>query len=181
MKEIYLLLVSILFFASHALANNNLCQLEPVTQKIPQIDTSLAGIKKQTALPVIFPQLLPKNNSNTSLFIYVEPIQANGKYTIDIDSTADCHGTHYCNFGAVQAEKFAKPILYTDMQNRNITVPVKLTPKISGYFTPGHAMGSYFPANIQWQNKEILFSITYDTTKENLIAMANSAIEVTSK
>lgn len=150
----------------------------PVSTMIPDIQKTIVAVKAKTAVPVLFPTSFPPNTKLTTYFASSDLSQvSNGiSYTINIDSTKDCHGVHYCNIGYISAKKDANPQVYYDMANRKITEPIILAHKIKGYYTPGHAMGDFFPANIQWQENGVLYAISWNTTAAIIRNMANSAI-----
>lgn len=157
---------------------HNSATLSKASQSIANLQSVLAAAKKNTDVPVLFPHLVPQNN-NAHYYAYLEPAQtANGAdYVIDIDSTVDCHGAHYCNIGSVRAERGGNPQLMYNMQNQEITVAVQLDKQQKAYFTPSHAMADNFPAQIQWRAANILYTISWDTNQAIMIAMANSTIK----
>ncbi|MDR3491200.1 MAG: hypothetical protein P4M12_04050 [Gammaproteobacteria bacterium] len=153
-----------------------LTSAETLIENLPE---TLASAKKETDLTLLFPLILPKNDNVAEYFVYADFSGASHgiNYRINIDSTKDCHGVHVCNLGYISASKNSEPDVFYDMKKKKLTKPVMLAQNKKGYFTPGHAMGSYFPATIQWQNNGILYTISWDTDQANLVKVANSAIE----
>jgi hypothetical protein len=147
---------------------------------INNLDVVIKTVKQQSSILVRFPALVPKTDSSKKYFSSADLTRKSQgiDYLINIDSTEDCNGIHYCNIGTVRAKSGAKPETYLDRDNKIITYPVILDNHLKGYFTPGHAMADYFSANIQWQEKGVLYQITWDTNKETIIKMANSAINM---
>jgi hypothetical protein len=179
-KFFALLFTSFFTFITTCYAENQIqTVMAPVSSLISNIQKTIAEVKAKTAIPVLFPTTIPVNSKQKKYFASSDLSQANqgNSYTINIDSTKDCHGIHYCNLGYVSAKKDANWQLYSDMANKNITVPITLAHHIKGYFTPGHAMGDYFPANIQWKENDVLYTISWDTTDTVILNMANSAIK----
>jgi hypothetical protein len=144
---------------------------------IQNLNKVIEEVKKTTSVPVLFPSIIPKDPVKT---YYASADLSSQKYDINylinVDSTPECNGVHACNVGFVKAEKGAKIHAYRNMQNKDITVLVILLNNIKAYYTPGHAMGDYFTANIQWLQDHILYTISWPTEQDGLTKMANSAI-----
>lgn len=134
----------------------------------------ITEIQQKANIPVLFPSKIP------NIRYYPSAKITNSGYIIYIDATKDCGGVHACNIGIVSAEVAGNPIIYYDMNNKEITIPVKLANNLKGYYTPGHAMGDYWPTNIVWRDKNVLYSITWaldpKIERATIIAMANSMI-----
>jgi len=148
---------------------------------IPTLDLTIAEIKKHSTIPVLFPQLLPDDMKHPIYYSSVGQL-ANPdtkSYLMNIDYTPDCKGVHVCNVGYLLAKLGEKPTMMNDMQNKSITEIVTLAKNIQGYYTPGHAMGSYFPPSLQWEQNGVLYTLSWDdhlAKKDTMIIMANSAI-----
>jgi hypothetical protein len=138
------------------------------------INKLIAKIQQKTNIPVLFPSSTPK----IKYYPFVKI--TNSGYIIYLDATKDCGGVHACNIGMVSAEIAGNPIIYYDMNNKELTEAVKLANNLKGYYTPGHAMGDYWPANIVWRDRNVLYSITWQLDpkieRATIIAMANSMI-----
>lgn len=140
--------------------------------------------KKMSHINVEFPTFIPKSKTEKK---YYASFDANSQkygfeYMINIDSTPDCHVVKYCNIGIFSARKTEKIEMMKDKKNNVITKPVMLADGIDAYFTPGHAMGDFFPANIQWKDGQGVYTITWNGEMETkhsvqdfLVTMANSA------
>lgn len=153
--------------------------------QIQNLDKVLAQIKQEAKVPVLFPYQVPKPVESKKYFANRDSVAAQNGYIywVNVDYTADCNGIKVCNVGNMTARRSTSPELFTDMQNNHITTEVQLSKNIKGYYTPGHPMGDYFPANVQWITNGVLYSLTWiavpktaDEEKSALIAMANSAI-----
>jgi len=159
-------------------------KMENVKGKIEGLDKTLAQAKKESGVPVEFPAFIPKSKQDKK---YYASNDANAKssgfsYMINVDSTPDCNGVKYCNVGVFSAKTADKPDMMTDRNNKVITKSVMLADGTTAYYTPGHAMGDYFPATIQWTDNKQLYSISWNSQlklpeveKAALITMANSA------
>ena len=70
--------------------------------------------------------------------------------------------------------------MYRDMNNKEITVPVKLERGVKAYFTPAHALGDFWPTRLEWRCQHVLYSLTWQLKpadeKAIIMKMANSAI-----
>lgn len=121
------------------------------------------------AFPLEVPQTTSKMFANFDL--------TNSLATINIDSTADCHGVKSCNLGQLTFQASVDPTVYYDRDNKIATSWVTLSKKIQGFYTRGFAMADYSPANIQWRNKEILYTLKWNIEdKDAFIKMANSVV-----
>lgn len=101
-------------------------------------------------------------------------------YEMSIDVDTDCRGAHYCRVGSVAAMRGENPIIHYDKQNNEMTSSVLLKQDIKAYYTQGFALASYFPPNIVWRCKGVLYRISWNQSnvdaKKILIDLANSAM-----
>lgn len=162
MKNIRILLVFLLLFP-----------LLGYGKTIQNLTEVIAKLEANTNVSVLFPKKIPLAKT---YYAYGEI--TNSGYVIYIDATPTCHGIHACNIGSVTAVTGGNPQIYYDMQNRELTVPVKLQVGTKAYFTPGHAMGDYWPPMLVWRKQNVLYKITWQLdakiARQALIAMANS-------
>jgi len=179
-KIVYLIAFALGIFMLQAKAAEG---LEASNNLVANLASTLADLKQKTNLPIKFPSILPQPTEVKHYFTSYEllPAEQGTGYTISIDATADCHGIHVCNFGYLTLQQGANPQIYHDMNNQEITIPVKLNRDRKGYFTPGHAMGSFFPATLVWRESSVLYTLSWSLApneeRKSLIAMANSIIE----
>ncbi len=179
-KLYFLLFCSLIINASYAQLLNS-PQMQKSIDYVQELTNTITLVKKTSKISVIFPTMIPVDSSHANYFAYSDPsgLQTGKGYLINVDYTADCKGVHVCNVGYLQAEVAEQPTMLTDRANKIITQKVLLTRNIQGYYTPGHAMGSYFPPNLQWQDGNILFTLSWDdhtADRASMIAMANTAI-----
>lgn len=151
---------------------------------IEGLDNTLAKVHRQTGVVPEFPAFIPKPANNKKYFASDdESVRKNGfTYMINVDSTKLCHGVRACNVGSVSAQPKTKVQMMTNRENKVITTEVMLADGTKAYFTPGHSMGDYFPATIQWEEFHTLYTISWNDgqksaklVREGLITMANSA------
>ncbi len=179
--QIILFLSSILVCSS-VFAKSELYNPVQSNTFIRNLNSTLKKVQKVAEMPAIFPTIIPRDAGHTQYFSgYDQDNTAPRKgYFIYVDYTADCHGAHYCSVGYLWAQANEKPETTSyDLNHRNIIEPVSLVQHVQGYYTPGHAMGSYFPAALQWRDKGVLYTLSWDdhaADKSAMIAMANSAI-----
>lgn len=122
---------------------------------------------------VAFPIDVPKANSK----LYASFEQTPTIATITIDSTADCKGVKFCNIGLLTFQAMENPTIYYDRDNKLATTQVHLNNNSEGFYTRGFAMADFKPANIQWRDREILYTLTWTIgDKDSLVRMANSVI-----
>ena len=159
-------------------------KLVNAVDQIQNLAKTLKQVKSEAKVPVLFPEVVPQSSDKKKYFANRDlTMTQNGySYWINVDSTAKCNGVKYCNIGNFIARKDAAPEQFVDRDNKPITENVKLAKDTQGYFTPGHAQGDFFPANIQWMTKGVLYSLTWskdmakNDEKNSMVAMANSAI-----
>lgn len=169
--------VTSILFAVSTHASNSL-QLMPSTS-INNLAAVLSGLQKQTSLPVVFPKLIPQTQNSKGLYAYLEPSSNyNNSYQIDIGSTPNCNGVKVCTLGSFSLQKGATPQMQTDINKNVITQKLEKAGKVA-YFTPSHAMGDYFPAQLQWVKNGIMYSIAWNLQSQNaeqktLVKMARS-------
>lgn len=140
------------------------------------------ALAKEQNIPVVFPQLIPRDDAYKRYYLSREMLLEDGfnrGYIISVGYTEDCNGVHVCTVGYLLAQRGMKPENALDRDNKNITESVMLAYNIKGYFTPGHAMGSYFQPMLQWNLGDILYTLSWDdklVDVDALKAMANSSI-----
>lgn len=149
---------------------------------IKNLDQVLTQVKKDTNQTPVFPAVIPKTSKSYYASSDATSQQNGFNYMINIDSTPDCNGAKYCNVGRVSAQKGTQPDLMKDKNNKQVTVPITLADGTQAFYTPGHAMGDYFPANVQWVDQNTIYMITWNGEPKSekmmraaLITMANSA------
>jgi hypothetical protein len=150
--------------------------------QITNLDSVLSDTKKTTDIFIEFPSFVPKTSKT-----YFANLDSNSKqygfvYMINVDSSANCGGVKSCNIGTVTARKDTTIDKLKDNKNKVITKEIMLADGLSAYFTPGRSVGDFHPANIQWLDNNILYSITWNVEAKQekneeaiLIFMANSA------
>lgn len=150
--------------------------------KITGLEQALAAARKDAGVAVQFPAVIPKTEKSYFANYDTGSKQFGFNYMINVDATADCHGVKYCNVGMVSARANAAVDKMTNRHHKAITVAVKLADGTSAYYTPGHAMGDYFPASIQWVDHKVLYMISWNfatgsvkDTRAALVTMADSA------
>lgn len=151
-------------------------------QGMPELKQTLAALKEQTKLPIIFPQKIPALPKQAGYYIYTIAEPGNSRYMISIDKTQDCHGKHNCMIGNLTAVTGQIPKVYYSMDNQEITVPVPLAGGKKGYFTPSHAMADFWSPQIEWRDGNVLYRLSWNLVahspeKEMLVTMANSIIK----
>ncbi|MBS0358585.1 MAG: hypothetical protein JSS53_04890 [Proteobacteria bacterium] len=163
-------LTSLLFSASYAASWVN------TEKNIQGLDKVLKEIKqKNKNISMRVPTQIPDSKKS-----YYASYSARKNFlALNIDATANCHGVHNCNIGSITAETLGEPKIQYDMQNHEITVPVTLKNDTHAYYTPGHAMGDYWPPMIQWREGSTLYTLTWQIAnsadeKSTLVEMANS-------
>jgi hypothetical protein len=155
----------------------------PSTNVIAELGSILTEIKSRVTMPVIFPTRIPVAEATTKYFVSSSASSNQQQYSIFIDTTPRCDGAHFCNMGTINAYNNGFPFIYYSMENKELTVPVMLTHNLKGYYTPAHPMADMWPTQLEWRDKNILYSITWQhlptaDEKQDIINIANSAINM---
>ncbi|WP_109481251.1 hypothetical protein [Paraburkholderia sp. C35] len=172
MKLFLLALAAVLPISAHA-ADGYVRTAELVSnapQVLTQAESTLGG-------PVASPAILPGQPDH--LFAYADTDRQTGNYTLFIDSQPDCQGAHYCNIGSLSVTKGQRPTRLRDLNGNILTIKVQMAGGRVAYFTPGHSMGDYWPARIEWMRQGALYSLSWngkfpDGEKRTLLTLANS-------
>lgn len=173
-----LALVLSMFTIPFCLAAN----LVPANSITLNLTTATNAAIKNSDVPVLYPQVLPKNSNIDKYFVFSDSRPSSYVYAINFDPTRDCQGAHYCNMGTIYAQKNGYPQILFDNNNKEITQVITLANHQKAYFTPGHAMADYWNPQVQWRAKNVLYTLAWkDAVKNDLIQMANSAILAQSK
>lgn len=155
----------------------------PSTSVIADLGSILTEIKSRVTMPVIFPTRIPVAEATTKYYLSSSASSNQQQYSIFIDSTPRCDGAHFCNMGTINAYNNGFPFIYYSLENKELTVPVMLTHNLKGYYTPAHPMADMWPTQLEWRDKNILYSITWRNLptadeKQDIINIANSAINM---
>tara|TARA_R110000868_G_scaffold411409_2_gene703791 strand:- start:24327 stop:24845 length:519 start_codon:yes stop_codon:yes gene_type:complete len=144
----------------------------PTSSVLYNLEQAVATLQAKTKLPIVIPSYLPKRK--TAYYAYAEIIP-NG-YVINVDATSTCHGAKYCSLGYVQALVHAQPRMLKDRDGKVITQIIKQN-GVKYYYTAGHAMGDYFPAQIQWMQQQVMVTIAAPhATQAILLKIASSCV-----
>jgi hypothetical protein len=153
-------------------------KLEPANTALPGLENNLKTLQSQlpSTVTLVFPQKLPRPASGQTYYFYSEPANHNVLYAVDIDNSAACHGVHTCNIGQFTATLAGNPEIYYDMNNKELTRPVKLNNGQKAYYTPAHAMADYWPAMITWREGNVLYTLSWqgEVDQAILVNMASS-------
>lgn len=172
-------------YTTTALAENDaINKMVSANDHIVDFNKTVEQAKKTSHTHVEFPAFIPKPEAGKKYFANLDEnaTQYGFEYMINVDSTPDCHGVKYCNVGIISARKSDQVEMVKDKKNKMITKPIMLADGINAYYTPGHAMGDYFPANIQWMDGKTAYMISWlfgkmsdKEMRDFLVTMANSA------
>lgn len=165
-----------------ATENDAINRMVRANDYIANYDKVVEQAKKSSHITVEFPAFIIKPKSGKKYYAsFDENSQQYGfEYIINIDSTPDCHGVKYCNVGMISARKSDQIEMMKDKKNKTITKSVMLADGINAYYTPGHAMGDFFPANIQWTDGKALYTISWNGENESAISMRNYLVTMAS-
>lgn len=173
---IWLSLLSVIIYSSQIFAASALVSSN---QYVQNLAPTMRTVKTKTKLPVVFPTMVPKPKAQYYASYWMGRGQ---RYTLNIDASAACHGAHYCNIGSLTAIENGKPHMYSSKSHQLLTVPVNLANHAHGFYTPGHAMGDYWPPMLEWQQGTVLYRLTWnDASSKDLMSMANTVIEANKK
>lgn len=154
----------ILFFGiSAAQAENSISWESP--DDIINLSLTLQQLKQQTQMPVLFPEKIPGSTTRMYASKSSDPSGNYRRYwQINVDSTPDCKGTHYCNIGSLTAELGKKISLnYESLPDKNshLKEPVKLKDDIIGYYTPFHVQASGIEPTLEWRQGNVTYTLQW--------------------
>jgi hypothetical protein len=135
----------------------------PAKQIVLGLTPAIDDLKTQVTIQVLFPSTIPQGD--LPHYYAGSDFMRDAKqqqYTLYINATKECKNAHFCNVGTIKGETVKKPEMYKDRDGTPITVPLSLINNITGYYTPGHAMGSYFPPTIQWVDNNVLYTVSWN-------------------
>lgn len=147
-----------LFIVFKATAASSLIATDKATTGLAE---AVAQLKKAGIQPIVLPAVVPAPTANARYFIDTELKQGHVDYTVYFDNTEKCHGTHYCNAGSIDTEVQGNPLIYYDHQNREITQKIVVQKGRAVYYTPSHAMGSFWPGRIEWRCGTTLYTLSW--------------------
>jgi hypothetical protein len=144
--------------------------------------TAINEAMKTSPVPVLFPSKVAADTQHDHYYASNDEYAAKNikGYQINVDYKQDCKGAHYCTVGYIRGQQDAQPEILKDRNNKIITEDMRLTTDIQGFYTPGHAMGSYFSPMLQWHMNGVLYTLSWDdhvASKEAMFEMANSVID----
>lgn len=193
----YIILTIFLLLESPIYAESKPEMLIPTDQVITvkskpiyNLDEVLKDVSDSVDIPVLFPTLI-KVESGRLYFaapindIAPQNVSSKQTYMINIGYTPGCTA-HYCRLGYINAKyKAEKTTDYSlKIEGEKATqievkkVPVLLVNNIQGYFTPSFSAGTFVEPKIEWDYKDVLYTISWaEANQEELVKMANSAIK----
>lgn len=149
---------------------------------------TLTQLKKQTALPVIFPAIIPVVKKGQQLYASSSSYGINADYNkfwqINIDATPDCQGAKVCNIGYITAEKNGKLTRqYQTLPGNKVSAKqtVLLKNNNTGYYTPFHIQAGGVNPTLEWKVGNILYTLSWRVNahsaqqKQILTEMAKSS------
>jgi hypothetical protein len=156
-------------------------------QAIEDLDKTLASAKttiqftkpfSEDALPaasfVAFPDSVPASGEKMYASLVNNQDQA---YTINIDATPDCNDAKNCNLGKLSFHLGENPSIYYDRDDKQATTAVTLAHGVQGFYTHSFAMADFWPANMQWRDGAVLYTLSWNVNdKAAFIKMANAVI-----
>ncbi len=174
MKKIRIILIAMLLIPCLSFAATKMVTAKKAITNLP---SALTKLTLKSDAEITFPHKVPMTSKKK---YYASAQTTKSGYVIYVDSTPECHGVHNCNIGSITSEKVGNPQIYYDMQNKEITIPVTLVSGHRGYYTPGHAMGDYWPPRLEWRRDNILYTISWQldnkTAQDTLMYMANTTL-----
>jgi hypothetical protein len=145
-----------------------------------------AEVRERTEIPARLPSTIPLN---APAALDISEVWArvlrvvNNEYIVSFDRAEDCSDVIECSFGSIQgtrlsgdetplSEVFRHAPDYDGQKG-----PVTLADDIQGYYAPAEPY-LYDPATVIWEEGGIRYrAVLYMAAKEDVVAMANSAIQ----
>jgi hypothetical protein len=182
-KNIFLGAIISLFITNSFAAT---AKMQDASNAVSGLDKTIAEVKKASPLPVLFPTKIPVSDKTPKLYSSYSSYFTNPDFkkywTINVDASSDCNGAHYCNIGALAAEKDGKleSSYEAAPKIKRMKQIIKLQNGSTAYFTPGHAEADFHSTMIEWQSKDVLYKLTWNIRsgdeKAIITKMANSAL-----
>ncbi|MCD6045437.1 MAG: hypothetical protein K0R48_600 [Gammaproteobacteria bacterium] len=144
-----------------AYAGGSLAPTDKVTEGLT---TAIASLKMDK---VAVPNVMPAPTTHARYFVSAERKSNGSGYIVSFDNTANCHGAQYCSVGSISTELQGNPTVYFDNQNHEITQRVVLPKGGVVYYTPSHAMGSFWPGRIEWRCDITLYTLSWELPSAN--------------
>jgi hypothetical protein len=146
-----------------------------------QYTQSFSGGKLPSNLFVAFPDKIPF--STTHLYADFISLKSGDGYVLEVAAKPGCEMSKACTVGKLLLQWRANPVIYYDLHNKQATTPVLLHQGIQGFYTHGFPMADFWPANLQWRYKEVLYTLTWANleNKKMFVQMANSIIDQLAK
>lgn len=195
LTSVLLLASGLLYSTANAadVASQNVPTLLSASQVIDNFDKTMTEAKKQCSLGMIFPTQMPSVQANK--------LYANfSLYKHDADKTKPAVTTCLLSANVSQTCVTARcAVMSMLVSNENqgtidktyvvLAAMGKLTKankevvtlnnKVTAYYTPGHAQGTWFPPMIEWSGKNTKYTLTWDRAekwdaKALLVRLANS-------
>ena len=128
------------------------------------LSPTVAEVKQQTPLPVLLPSTLTTSETKT---LYASAEGEARMYQVVVSTEEDC-GANACSLAWFSGSKGGQPF-----GDRKVT----LTSGRKGKYTPLSCGGSCSPPSITWKERGVVYEISTNATRAQLVRMANSAIK----
>lgn len=125
---------------------------------------TVAEVSEQTPLPILLPTTLTTSETKT---LYGAGEGEARMYQIVVSTEEDC-GANACSLAWFSGSKGGQP--YGDRK-------VTLVNGRKGRYTPLSCGGSCSPPSITWKERGVVYEISTQATRAQLVRMANSAIK----
>jgi hypothetical protein len=192
LKKISSFLLPLMFVVSAIAGTTNKTSLMPAGDVVSDVQQVITSVSEKSSIPVLFPAVVPAPENLMRLYASGRSVVDNPDYnkywTITVDATKDCGGMHTCNVGALTAArgmKLDKNYLTLPDQKSHKKERVKLEGGYIGYYTPFHTEASGVNPTIEWQVKDVLYTLQWRIidaeAKDFLIVMVNSAVKASDK
>lgn len=144
-----------------------------------------AEVRANAQIPVKLPSMVPLNAPAASGVntIWARVRATPDEYMVSFDRAEDCTGVMECSFGSIQGTRLTgnepppEQIFEHAVDPNNQKGPVTLANGIDGYFVP-YEEGLYLPSTVMWEQNGVRYqAVLYMAAKEDVVAMANSAIQ----
>ncbi len=152
--------------------------LMPTKQATVGLNKALNALKIAGIRDIALPAVVPTPTANAHYFTSTALKPNRVDYSVSFDNTVDCRGAQYCSAGSFSTETQGNPTIYFDRENQEITQKISLDKGHSVYYTPSHAMGSFWPGRVEWRCGPKLYTLSWALAKNEeqsvLVKMARS-------
>lgn len=157
---------------------------------LPVFQSVVQQLHGKTQVPIVLPTQIPTANPGHTYAYLLD--SAKDSYTLTLDTTPDCRGKDYCDFGILTAQQVYQntpsvrdmyafelsPKFQPTARSPEQQGEVQLSNGITGYFVPYICSANCDTSKLFWEQDGYRYSVGIEVASQAaMVKMANSAIE----